>query len=90
MKMDANLDRAVRMFTLDGLCGPTPEKIADALDEAEKRGRKDGLEQAASRIRASVDLSGLEDPGVDLINCRLQSLHDAQLCEMLVAHPTIK
>lgn len=50
------------------------------MREAFKAGFKEARELAAKKIKESVNLSGIEDPGDAIINCSLQSKHDHDIC----------
>ena len=57
--------------------------LSDAIKNIYMAGYKKAREDAAAKIKASVDLSGIKNPSDSLVNCALQAKHDYDLCMKL-------
>lgn len=56
------------------------EEIPKYFRKGFAEGKAEAYEDAAKRIEASVNIEGIGKPSVEIINCHLQSKHDAAIC----------
>ena len=63
--------------------GPNVIHSEEWIRKQISRAKAEAYEEAAKMIEASVNIKGIDNPDISLINCHLQSRHDAGLCRGL-------